>query len=81
MLSSAFHPTQARDVLAPCSPSAAGMHTAAALLNAGAMRGYFSLLRSLPRAVSSVAILKRFSYSSLPPLFASGRFAAVFYTV
>jgi hypothetical protein len=32
-------------------------------------------LRSLPRAVSSVEILKRISSSSLPPSFASGRFA------
>ena len=39
----------------------------------------FFLLRSRSRAVSSVVILKRFSYS-LPPLFASGRFAAIFYT-
>jgi hypothetical protein len=40
----------------------------------------FYLLRSLPGAVSPVAILKRFSSSSLPPSFASGRFAAVSYS-
>jgi hypothetical protein len=39
----------------------------------------FYLLRSLPGSVSQVAILKRFSSSSLPPSFASGRFAAVSY--
>lgn len=39
----------------------------------------FYLLRSLPGAVRLVAILKRFSSSSLPPSFASGRFAAVSY--
>lgn len=38
------------------------------------------LLRSLPGAVSPDEILKRFFSSSLPPSFASGRFAAFFFT-
>jgi hypothetical protein len=36
------------------------------------------LLRDLPRAFGSVEILRRFSSSSLPPYFVSGRLAAIF---
>jgi hypothetical protein len=38
------------------------------------------LLRGLPRAFSSVEILGRFSSSSLPPYFVTGRLAAIFST-
>jgi hypothetical protein len=44
-----------------------------------AQRLHHFLLRGLPRVFGSVEIQRRFSSSSLPPYFVSGRLAAIFY--
>lgn len=46
-----------------------------------ASRQQFSALRSLPVPKGPVAIPRRFSSSSLPPSFVSGRFAGFSYSV
>lgn len=52
------------------------IHAARAAISASAIRSRFFALRSLPSIVAA-AIPRRFSSSSLPPSFVSGRFAGL----